>query len=112
MTTTKASFGHARDIIDEYERVGLREIFLRPLSPYGFAVKTKQYRAYEGDDWLSFYRTGLQYILDRNKAGERFVELYAATILRKMLTPWASAYVEMMNPAGIGTQRSEEHTSE
>lgn len=104
MTTTKASLSRPKEIIDEYRRLGLHEIFLRPLSPYGFAIKTKSYRAYQADEWLDFYREGLQYILDLNKAGERMTELYAATILRKMLTPFPGSYVDMMNPAGIGTQ--------
>lgn len=104
MTTTKASLGRVREIIDEYRLRDLHEIFLRPLSPYGFAIKTKQYAAYEEDDWVGFYREGLRYILDLNRAGERFVELYAATVLRKMLTPLPGKYVDMMNPAGIGTQ--------
>lgn len=104
MTTTEASLSRAKDIIDEYRRLGLHEIFLRPLSPYGFAMKTKWYRAYEGDDWIEFYKKGLREIIAINKQGEPFVELYAATILRKMLTPWPDTYVDMMNPAGIGTQ--------
>lgn len=104
MTTTKASLARAPDIIAEYRRLGLQEIFLRPLSPYGFAIKTRQYRTYETDEWMSFYREGLRTVIDINKRGERFVELYAATVLRKMLTPWPGTYVDLMNPAGIGTQ--------
>jgi uncharacterized protein len=39
MTTTEASLNRVEDIIDEYLRLDLDGIFLRPLSPYGFAVK-------------------------------------------------------------------------
>jgi His-Xaa-Ser system radical SAM maturase HxsB len=104
MTTTKASLSRVKDIIDEYRKNGLHEVFLRPLSPYGFAIKTKTYRAYQRDEWLDFWREGLRYIIELNKAGEHFIELYAATVLRKMLTPTPGGYVDMMNPAGIGTQ--------
>jgi len=45
MTTTRESLGRVEDIIDEYMRQGFAGIFLRPLSPYGFAVKTKSYAA-------------------------------------------------------------------
>ncbi len=41
MTTTERSLDRIEDIIDEYVGLGLMDI-LRPLSPYGFAVKTKQ----------------------------------------------------------------------
>jgi His-Xaa-Ser system radical SAM maturase HxsB len=37
MTTTEASLDRAREIIDCYLELGLTNIFLRPLSPYGFA---------------------------------------------------------------------------
>lgn len=43
MTTTERSLDRPEEIIDEYLRLGLDGIFLRPLSPYGFAVKTKQF---------------------------------------------------------------------
>ena len=35
MTTTEASLGRAADIIDTYAELGLRGVFLRPVSPYG-----------------------------------------------------------------------------
>lgn len=104
MTTTKASLSRVEDIVDEYRRNGLQEIFLRPLSPYGFAVKTKWFKAYESREWLDFYLQGLRYIIDMNRRGERMVELYALTILSKMLTGLPGGYVDMMNPAGIANK--------
>ena len=47
MTTTQGSLPRVKDIIDEYVRSGFDRIFLRPLSPYGFAIKTKSYQAYD-----------------------------------------------------------------
>ena len=102
MTTTKGSFGRVREIIDEYVQQGFRSIFLRPLSPYGFAVKTKWFHAYDADDWLKFYFDGLDHILDMNRAGYFFTEHYASTILTKMLTPFESGFVDLRSPAGIG----------
>ncbi|MGH2506454.1 MAG: His-Xaa-Ser system radical SAM maturase HxsB [Ktedonobacteraceae bacterium] len=102
MTTTKLSLGRVRDIIDEYVAQGFRGIFLRPMSPYGFAVKTKWFRAYAADEWIEFYFAGLDYILTLNRSGYAFTEFYAATILAKMLTPFEPGYVDLRSPAGIG----------
>ncbi len=102
MTTTQASLGRVRDIVDEYVRLGFNGIFLRPLSPYGFAVKTKSYKAYDADDWLQFYFDGLDYIIQLNRDGLFFVETYAAIILTRMLTPFGTGYVDLRSPAGIG----------
>jgi uncharacterized protein len=102
MTTTEASLNRVREIIDEYVRYGFDSIFLRPLSPYGFAVKTRWYASYDTDRWLQFYREGLAYIIELNRSGLFFAEQYAATILAKMLTPFDTGYVDLMSPAGAG----------
>lgn len=102
MTTTAASLKRVRDIIDEYRRLEFHDIFLRPLSPYGFAVKTKAFSAYDLAAWLTFYKEGLNYIIWLNRQGERFVEQYAAIVLTKMLTPFNPGYVDLISPAGIG----------
>lgn len=77
-------------------------MFFRALSPYGFAIKTKTYAAYDTAEWLKFYFEGLRYIIELNKQGQRFTEAYAATILTKMLTPFDTGYVDLTSPAGIG----------
>jgi len=102
MTTTAASLRQVRDIIDEYVRMDFGGIFLRPLSPYGFAIKTKFYQSYDQRRWLDFYFEGLDYIIDLNRAGLDFIEHYAAMVLKKMLTPSQTSYVDLMSPAGIG----------
>src|SRR5262249_54902244 len=41
MTTTQLSLDHPIEIIDEYLRLNFRSIFLRSISPYGFAIRSK-----------------------------------------------------------------------
>lgn len=102
MTTTDKSLADVKAIIDEYLRLGFDGIFLRSLSPYGFAIKTKKFQRYDTERWLEFYKEGLQYILELNKSGVKFVEHYSATVLKKMLTCEDPGYVDLMNPAGAG----------
>lgn len=102
MTTTEASLPLVRAIIDEYRAQEFQGIFLRPLSPYGFAVKTRSYRAYNTERWMAFYTEGLDYIIELNRQGQDFVEYSASTILKKMLTSEDPGYVDLMSPAGIG----------
>lgn len=102
MTTTKLGLGREREIIDEYVAQGFRGIFLRPMSPYGFAVKTKWIRSYDAAEWIKFYLSGLDYILELNRSGYEFTEFYAATVLAKMLTPFEPGFVDLRSPAGIG----------
>lgn len=102
MTTSPLSLTRVKDIIDEYIKLGFNGIFLRHLSPYGFALKTKSYQAYGVEKWLEFYKEGLEYIIDLNKKGIYFSEYFSTILLTKMLTTQDSGFVDLMNPAGIG----------
>lgn len=102
MTTTERSLGRVEEIIDEYLQLDLDGVFLRPLSPYGFAVKTKQFYRYDAGAWLDFYERGLRYVLKINREGYHFPEFYAALLVRRMLTDRRTGYVDLRSPAGIG----------
>jgi His-Xaa-Ser system radical SAM maturase HxsB len=102
MTTTARSLPRVREIIDEYVRLEFSGIFLRTLSPYGFAVKTNAIAAYTTERWLQFYKEGLEYILALNRAGIEFREYFACVVLKKMLTSEETGFVDLMSPAGIG----------
>ncbi|MGD8451990.1 MAG: His-Xaa-Ser system radical SAM maturase HxsB [Phycisphaerae bacterium] len=102
MTTTRGSLSRGPDIIDEYLRQGFRSVFLRPINPYGRAVERNDAYEYSVDEWLSFYKDTLAYIFDVNNRGVRFREDFSAIILRKMLTPFETGFVDLRSPAGIG----------
>lgn len=102
MTTTHAALDRVKEIIDCYLEQGLFNVFLRPLSPYGFAMKTKSHSAYDTDRWLTFYEEGLDYIIELNAQGIPVTEQYAAIILKKMLTNDDPGYVDLASPARIG----------
>ncbi|MGZ8934967.1 MAG: His-Xaa-Ser system radical SAM maturase HxsB [Methylobacter sp.] len=101
MTTTEASLPRVREIIDTYLSLGMDAIFLRALSPYGFAVRTKQAYKYDVDRWFEFYKEGLNYILEINRQGYPFVELYASLILNKIFSPFGTGYVDLQSPSGM-----------
>lgn len=102
MTTTQASLGRVEEIIDEYVRQDFHSIFLRNLSPYGFAVRQGAARRYGVEDWLEFYQRGLAHILKINAQGYPLREEFTAILLQKIFTPKGSNYVDLQSPAGIG----------
>lgn len=102
MTTTKLSLQHPREIVDEYVDQGFDCIFLRPISPYGFAVRTGEALRYETEEFLTFYKRALGHIIELNRSGVDFVEVYAQILLRKILTPFSPGYVDLQSPAGAG----------
>ncbi len=102
MTTTEASLDRAAEIIDTYAELGLRGVFLRPISPYGFALRGRGGANYDVTRWLEFYAAGLDKIIELNRQGVPMVEIYASIIAKKMLTSTDPGYVDLTSPAGIG----------
>ena len=100
MTTTRLSLDHPKEIIDEYVRLGFRSIFLRPISPYGFAIRTQAKTGYETEQFLDFYKEGLAYIIDLNRRGIDIAEAYAKILLTKILTPFPTRFVNLQSPWG------------
>lgn len=102
MTTTEASLDQPEAIIDTYVDLGLRSIFLRPISPYGFATRLRGGGRYDTERWLAFYKRGLAHVVDLNRQGVGVTELYAAISAKKMFTNEDPGYVDLTSPSGIG----------
>jgi uncharacterized protein len=103
MTCTRASLGRGREIVDEYVKRGIKSIHLRPLNPFGFAVNTWKQIGYTMEEFLTFYRDTLDYILELNQKGIFIQERQAAMFLTKMLTPDDPNYTDCRSPSGSGS---------
>jgi len=102
MTTTRLSLDHPEAIVDEYVTRGFYFLVLRPLSPYGFAIRTQRQIGYDTEAFLTFYKRALAHILALNLEERFFVEGYAKLLLTKVLTPFATGHVDLQSPAGAG----------
>ncbi len=101
-TLTKRSLEAPKAIVEEYKRLGFHSIFLRPLSPYGFALKTANRNGYPIADFLRFYFVALDHILAVNRSGYVMEEVYAGLLLSQLLTPFSHGYVDLRSPTGAG----------
>lgn len=102
LTATKESLNYPEDIVDEYVRLGFRDIFLRPLSFYGFAKRNQSILGYSHEAFTAFYQRGLDRILHWNRSGTVLREVYASIILNKMLSTFDGGYVDLQSPTGAG----------
>lgn len=100
MTTSELSLNYPIEIIDNYLSNGFNNIFLRPLNPYGLALNNTDWNIYF-DKFITFYKSALNYIIDINIQGVFFVEEFTAILLRKMLTPFTTGFVDLQSPTGI-----------
>lgn len=102
MTATKASLDQAELIVDEYVKLGFEDIFLRPLSSYGFAKRNQALLGYKVTKFQEFYKNALSRILYWNHKGVAIREVYASILLNKILSPFDSGYVDLQSPTGAG----------
>lgn len=102
-TLTSRSLEQPQAIIDEYVQQGFTSISLRPLSPYGFATRSAQRLDYPMERYLAFYKEALAYLLKVNQQGVYLAESYSSLLLKNILTPFSSGYVDLRSPAGAGT---------
>lgn len=100
MTTTRSSLAHPERIVDEYLALGLPGIFLRPLSPLGFARRSWGTIGYSTEEFLHFYRRALDYILLVNRRGTLFYERHLLTLMTKALLGRDPGYVDLRSPSG------------
>ncbi|WP_411822426.1 His-Xaa-Ser system radical SAM maturase HxsB [Leptospira sp. 'Mane'] len=103
MTTSKLSLNHPIEIVEEYFNRGFQNIFLRPISPYGFALKDEKQSYYETSEFLNFYKKAMERIIQYNLEGHIFREDYATILLKKILTPFSVGYVDLNSPSGAIT---------
>lgn len=102
LTLSKFSLNSLEIIIEEYLKIGHHSISLRALSPYGFAVKTYNKIGYDVDEYIEFYINSLKYIIDLNLKGVYFREDFITLLLKRILTPYSTGYVDLQSPSGAG----------
>lgn len=100
MTTTSHSLKYPLEIVNEYLDRGFNGIFLRNISPYGFALRTQK-NQYETKEFLKFFKIALNRIIELNKEGIHFTEDFSRILLTKILTPFNVGFVDMQSPGGL-----------
>lgn len=102
MTTTRESLRHPESIVDEYVAHGFDEIFIRPMSLYGFAKHNVHRLGYSHAEFWEFYRRAFDRVLYWNREGVRIREVAASIALNKILSPFDAGYVDLQSPTGSG----------
>jgi len=99
-TTSRYSLKHPKEIIVTYVSLDIFGVFLRPLTPLGFARAHWDEIGYSTEEYLVFYRAALEYIIEINKNGRHFPEIHAGYFLKKILGGYSDNYMELRSPCG------------
>ena len=101
-TTTRTSLPHAREIVKTYAQLGFNSVFLRPLTRLGVAKERWNQIGYTPEEFVAFYREGLEAVLAMNRQGYRMSESHASIFLKKLLEGYSPNYMELRSPCGAG----------
>lgn len=103
LTVTKNSIGHAKSIVDEYVNMGCEGMYLRPVSKIGYAQKNWESVGVSAEEFLSFYKEALSYIIELNKSGKFFLEKTCLIFCSKILSNTTGGNYDLESPCGAGT---------
>lgn len=99
-TVTDTLLKYPEDIVNAHSSLGISEMFIRPISPYGFANIGKD-TTYDIDEYVIFYEKLLNILSQKRCAGERIIEHSALIHLRRIFSPDYSGYADLKSPSGL-----------
>ncbi|MBI3554087.1 MAG: His-Xaa-Ser system radical SAM maturase HxsB [Elusimicrobia bacterium] len=101
MTTTRFSFDYPKEIVDLYVKLNMEQIFVRALSPIGYAKRVWGEIGYGADQFVKFYEAMLDYVLELNRSGKASImERMALICLTKILKGVDPGFMDLRSPAG------------
>ncbi|WP_417579025.1 His-Xaa-Ser system radical SAM maturase HxsB [Nitrincola sp.] len=100
-TVTKALLTEPEKLIEGFREAGLRQFFVRPISPYGFA-KNWQDNSYTLSEYFDFYRRFLQELKKQWEAGYGVGEHSFKVHVKRLSDPRFNCYADLKSPSGFG----------
>jgi His-Xaa-Ser system radical SAM maturase HxsB len=101
-TISKHSLEYPEEIVNEYLKFGFKEVHLRPLSYLGLSGKLKNQIGYSPEEFMSFWKKAMDYIIKKNLEGKYIHERGSRIILQKILTDNDPNYLDLRSPCGAG----------
>ncbi|MFC1333183.1 MAG: His-Xaa-Ser system radical SAM maturase HxsB [gamma proteobacterium symbiont of Clathrolucina costata] len=98
-TVTRKGLEYPIDTVREYFNLDLEGVFLRPLSPFGFASTLWDRLGYSAKEFFLFYKAALDEVIRLNEF-RTFVEEMALVHLRKIFRAGTSGYADLKSPSG------------
>ena len=99
-TTTKHSLHSIKEIVDTYCSLELNSIFIRALTPLGFASNHWDTIGYSAEEFVDFYNGVLDYVIQVNHSGKPLKETQTTLFLEKILKTKSGNYMELRSPCG------------
>lgn len=100
LTVSRHTLKYPREIVDEYLKWKIDNMAIRPVNSFGVAKKDWPEVGYTPEEFFSFYKKALDYILQKNEQGTYFKEMIAMVAARKILRRDYETYLDLRSPCG------------
>jgi His-Xaa-Ser system radical SAM maturase HxsB len=100
ITITKFSLPYWKEIVDEYVKIGIGDIFFRNLNNLGAAKSVWDRISYTPEEYTEFWKRTMEYVLELNKQGKDIREWFTWIMLRKILNNEEPNFFEQRSPCG------------
>lgn len=96
-TITRFSLPHYKEIVDEYEKLGLDKVWFRYLNQLGFAQPAWENISYSAQEFLDFWKKGVDYVYSEK---EKITEVSSGILLFKILRKEDPNFLDILSPCG------------
>lgn len=98
-TATRTLIKNPVSIVNAHRSLGLTDMFIRPVSPYGFAQNSSF--TFSMTEYFQFYSSMMEDVFRLNAEGHRMIEHSAAIHIKRIFNPGFSGYADLKSPAGV-----------
>jgi len=103
---TKFSLPYAKEIVDEYVRLGFDRVRIKHMIYTGLARENWEKIGYTAEEYLNFWKRALNHCFEINRGGKRFIEGTSVLLARKFLSRDYQAYTCLGWPCGAALSQS------
>lgn len=100
LTVSRHSLKYPREIVDEYLKWKIDGMAIRPTNSFGIAKEDWEKVGYKPEEFFSFYKKAVDYIIQKNLKGTPFKEMMASIVARKILRQDYGTYLDLRSPCG------------
>lgn len=100
VTLTRKSLNHPKEIVNEYVKLGLKDIHLRFLNNLGVAKQVWPKINYSAEEYFDFWEKAVDYIEELKKQGEEINERLVSIMVNKINSEFDPNYLDLRSPCG------------
>ncbi|MCD6371638.1 MAG: His-Xaa-Ser system radical SAM maturase HxsB [Candidatus Aenigmarchaeota archaeon] len=101
-TITKYSLNYPEEIAKEIYDLGFNTVWFRFLNNLGFAHDVWEKIGYTPEEFLAFYKKGLNFVIEELNKSRVFAENFGRIIAKKILETNDPVFVDLQAPCGAG----------